>query len=208
MTSLIHKVINNGHTSILEHVNLTFAISGISRVASHQLVRYRHASFSQQSQRYTTPSSEYQVPKPVADQHPDIQELYHETVINALSAYQSLVDIGVEKGEARRVLPEATLTNIVVTFNLRELIHICNQRLCKRAQEEIRQMVRLIAIDAGRAVPFIRKYLVPKCIELGYCPEENSCKMTPSKAEVLEAYAILKEQSSGEVTSGSESSTA
>ena len=111
-------------------------------------------------------------------------------MIDSLLDYQDLIKMGVKKENARMLMPEGSTTNMVITMNLRELIHICNVRLCKRAQEEITELTRRIAEQIRTVYPMFSKYLVPKCRVLGYCSENRNrtCGEFPLKEEVLEAY--------------------
>jgi thymidylate synthase (FAD) len=178
MKSLIKKIISSGHHSVLEHVSFTFSISGISRVCSHQLVRHRIASFSQQSQRYTKPNS---FVTPDSIKRKDIYNKYEKFIKNSFDFYNELINAGIPKEDARFVLPNATKTNIVVTMNLRELMNASSVRLCKRAQWEIREVFERMKEEVKRVDGFLAGFLVPKCIVLGYCPEEESCGLMPKR---------------------------
>jgi len=134
--SLLRNIIKKGHESVIEHVTFTFLIEGISRVASHQLVRHRIASYTQQSLRYTK-ATDYTLPESLKD---DFQSQFY---LNSLfSFYQSLIEKGVKKEDARYVLPNAVTSDLVVTMNARELRHFFILRLDKRAQEEIRKVAQ------------------------------------------------------------------
>lgn len=179
---LIEQVLSSGHTSIAEHIQLTFAIEGISRSCSHQLVRHRLAVYSQQSQRYTVLDSEnpdyYIIPESIAktfSTNDDLAIGYTELMKTIQDFYNKCVEAGIKAEDARYVLPNAAKTNITFSCNLRELMHICNLRLCKRAQWEIREVFNQIALVTGTEYPFLKRYLVPQCEALGYCPEHESC---------------------------------
>ena len=190
---LVKKVLDSGHLSIAEHVNFTFAIEGISRACSHQLVRHRLCTFSQQSQRYVE----------IKEDLTEIKELYLQTCssnpstrekatakvteivdkyfirdndkIGAIKYYLHLMDYlqaihdDCKPEEARMLLPNATKTNIILTTNLRNLIHMAELRLCFRAQKEIRELFDLIK----KEIPDqrISNLLQKQCDRLGYCPE-------------------------------------
>lgn len=170
---LIQRVYQAGHLSILEHVGFTFAIAGISRVASHQLVRHRLASFAQQSQRYTRVSSSWVTP-PSLNADPELKREYEE-VIEAAHRYYEKYQERLPKEDIRFVLPQAQTTNLVMTMNLRELISAASLRLCTRAQWEIRELFERIKGEVARVESFLAQFLTPKCEQLGYCPEEDSC---------------------------------
>lgn len=134
------------HTSILEHVTVTFRIFGISRACSHQLVRHRLASFVQESQRYTKIdlSREWYVVPPTIAESDDIYDFFVEHMERCGDAYQSALDAGIKPENARYLLPEATKTNLVVTMNLREFESFYKLRSDKEAQWEIRELAGLM----------------------------------------------------------------
>lgn len=135
--------VREGHESILEHASVTFFVEGISRSCSHQLVRHRLASYSQESQRYVDMSENvgFVVPPSIANaDDPEVLALYLDALDAAGDAYDELRSMGVRKEDARFVLPNATQTSIVVTMNFRELRHFFEVRLNKAAQWEIRKL--------------------------------------------------------------------
>lgn len=176
---LTKKVLDSGHKSIAEHIMFTFAVEGISRSCSHQLVRHRHCCFSQQSQRYVNMANvEFVVPYGLKKEENDkIGALINQT----MKAYNELIASGVKQEDARAILPNCCTTNLVMTCNLRELMHICNLRLCTRAQKEIRELVQLMVNEVIKIVPELTEYLVPNCERLGFCPEHNGCGRKPSR---------------------------
>lgn len=132
--------IREGHESIIEHASVTFEITGISRACSHQLVRHRIASYSQESQRYVDMSApEFVVPPSVAD-NPEALEVWDEFMGQVATAYHRLREMGVRKEDARFVLPNAAATRIIVTMNFRSLRHFFTVRCEKAAQWEIRAL--------------------------------------------------------------------
>jgi len=176
-TNLIKKIIKLGHYSVLEHATFTFAIEGISRVTSHQLVRHRLASFSQQSQRYVKISEEgfpYIVPKSIAQ-----EEKLNKIFINAIKKldriYHILLDHNIEAEDARYILPQAVTTKMIISANARELLLIFKLRCCNRAQWEIREVAMNMLREVKKIAPTIFENAGPPCI-LGPCPEgESSC---------------------------------
>ena len=126
--ALLRRVIGSGHLSVLEHAVFTFAIRGVSRSLSHQLVRFRVASFSQQSQRYTSVGDEYVVPDTITNSQ--YGAAYHYAIKLAYETYEGMVKAGVPKEDARYVLPNACPTNLIRTMNARELLHAFNLRCC------------------------------------------------------------------------------
>jgi thymidylate synthase (FAD) len=121
--SFLQARIREGHGSIIEHASATFEISGISRACSHQLVRHRIASYSQESQRYVDLSDpEFVVPPSVA-KSPEAMRMWDKLTGRMRDAYQDLRRLGIRKEDSRFLLPHATATRIVVTMNFRELRH-------------------------------------------------------------------------------------
>lgn len=192
MLKTIKHCLNSGHQSVVEHQSFTFYISGVSRALTHQLVRHRLASYSQQSQRYCKLGNgeQFGYVTPPSIKQSELAEKYYYAFMAATSElYHSLLKEGVPAEDARYVLPNAACTNITVTMNLRQLMHFCNERLCLTAQWEIREMVRIMRDKVADLLgPELSPYLVPKCKALGYCPEtkKRSCGAYKTKKEVLE----------------------
>lgn len=136
----IQQRIREGHESIIEHASATFEIAGISRAASHQLVRHRIASYSQESQRYVDMSNpEWVVPEEIAT-NPEAMVIWEQVLEGVKKAYRQLRKLGIKKEDARFLLPNATATRIIVTMNFRELLHVFRLRISPQAQWEIRAM--------------------------------------------------------------------
>ena len=152
---LVKHLYKNGHLSVMEHIYFTFKIDGISRACSHQLVRHRHCSFTQRSQRYCSEDGfEFVIPPTI-----DIDE-FEEDMEDIGHWYKGYQDKGIPNEDARYILPNACATDLYLSCNLRELIHIANERLCSRAQWEIRELVQeMIALIE----PELHFMLVPKC---------------------------------------------
>ena len=152
---LVKHLYKNGHHSVMEHIYFTFKIEGISRACSHQLVRHRHCSFTQRSQRYCSEDGfDYIKPDTVnpIEFGADMVTLKHW--------YECYQKEGVPNEDARYILPNACTTSLYLSCNLRELIHIANERLCSRAQWEIRELVqKMVAL----VDPELKFMLVPKC---------------------------------------------
>jgi thymidylate synthase (FAD) len=151
--------------SVLEHIVFTFYIEGISRVASHQLVRHRIASYTQESQRYSRVGLDYVVPDSVL--RAGFEVGFRNAVTRCYDLYLRMVDAGVPFEDARYVLPQAFTTSILMTVNLRELIHIACLRLSERAQWEIREVVRAMVEEASRVVPEIPELITKSCYPRG-----------------------------------------
>ena len=195
MQRLISGVIESGHGSTIEHVTFSFAISGVSRTLSHQLVRHRAGvAFDQQSQRYVKfKGAATMLPATIEDGDADLRRRYEEQVDGALGLYGEMLEAGVPGEDARFVFPNATRTNLVMTTNLRALIHMSGLRLCTMAQWEIRRLFQLIRHEIFSVSPFLGSFLAPKCVPLGYCDEmgnrDEHCPIRPHKDNVLAAWA-------------------
>ena len=136
--------LRDGHESIIEHASATFEVSGISRACSHQLVRHRLASYSQESQRYVDMSNPELVIPPDIASNPGALVVWERLMDNIQTAYRDLRAVNVRKEDARFVLPNAASTRIVVTMNFREYMHFFRLRITPEAQWEIRQMALLM----------------------------------------------------------------
>lgn len=188
---VVERVTASGHTSVLEHATYTFAIDGISRVTSHQLVRHRLASYSQQSQRYTGISADIVYPPTVLEAGEGSHALLDALTTMELAwrnAADLMVKAGVPAEDIRYFYPQGTETALIVTMNLRELSHFCGLRMCNRAQWEIRELAVKMAEAVIRQDPRlgIEKFLVPQCDRLGYCPESRGCGMKPTLVKLTE----------------------
>jgi thymidylate synthase (FAD) len=195
---MIEKVVGMGHLSVVEHAHFTFSVEGVSRSLTHQLVRHRIASYSQQSQRYVSmEKAEYVIP-PSISADPDAKRLYCRSMDDAWKAYRELAQ-KVPKEDARYVLPNACHTNITVTMNARELWHLFRLRCCRRAQWEIRLMAWKMLAEAKKAAPILFADAGPGCYR-GSCPEgEYSCGNPHSKDSPPSDEELLVESSrSGE----------
>jgi len=131
-----------GHLSTFEHASATFLAEGVSRACTHQLVRHRIASYSQQSQRYVNEEGFEYVTPPSIDKNPKLKARFDGAVENARKSYKELIDAGVPKEDARFLLPNAAASKIVFTMNFRELRHFIQLRTAKGAQWEIRELAR------------------------------------------------------------------
>ncbi len=192
---LIQGVIESGHGSTIEHIVFTFGISGVSRTLSHQLVRHRAGvAFDQQSQRYVTfKGASTMLPTSLAEADPQLRARYEDQIEGSLELYGEMVAAGIPGEDARFVFPNATRTNLVMTTNLRALIHMSGLRLCTMAQWEIRRLFQLIRHEIFTVSPFLGSFLAPKCVALGYCDEmgnrDEHCPIRPHKDTVLGAWA-------------------
>jgi thymidylate synthase (FAD) len=153
---VLATIMRSGHYSALEHASYTFAIDGVSRAMTHQLVRHRLASYNQQSQRYVSfaEQPEFVVPPHVAAD-PEALKRFEAACADAFGAYRALIDAGVDAEDARYLLPNAVETKIVVTMNIRELMHFFELRCCRRAQWEIRDVALAMLDLAEPTAPYL-----------------------------------------------------
>ena len=207
-TKFLDRLIELGHGSPFEHASFTFAVEGVSRVLTHQLVRHRIASYSQQSQRYVKLEQFDYIMPPNISANERAKAIFEEEMIRDQAAYNAIVDTLMpaliekftaegktekvakqmaEKAaieDARFVFPNACETKIVVTMNARALHNFFEHRCCNRAQWEIRDMANLMLKEVKNIAPTLFKYAGPKCV-YGACPEG---KMTCGKIQEVRAF--------------------
>lgn len=182
-TDMVHlkDAIKRGHVSVIEHANFTFSLEGVSRNLTHQLVRHRIASYTQQSQRfvkYEIPDvlteddleNFYVIPK-MSDEHNN-RDIFISGLAQCAGVYSHLINHGIKPEDARFILPSATKTNIIVSMNARELLHFFGLRCCYRAQWEIRKVAWTMLHSVKEIAPIIFENAGPSCFNLGYCPEK------------------------------------
>lgn len=173
----IERIMASGHVSPIEHVSFTFAIQGVSRALSHQLVRHRVASYSQQSQRYVDGSNfDYVLPPSIAANERARERFLHciDTIGEAYRDIKKLLEqAGHDKAgeDARFLLPQAAETRIVATMNCRSLLNFFEHRCCMRAQWEIRSLAEVMLRICRTTLPVVFDVAGAKCERLGYCPE-------------------------------------
>jgi thymidylate synthase (FAD) len=194
----VDKLMKMGHMSPIEHASFTFAVEGISRACSHQLVRHRLASYSQQSQRYVSEEAgfDYIIPEAIKGDA-ELEKYFADFMAKSQKAYNHLVKKLNKKGingesanqDARFVLPNAAETKIIITMNARELLHFFRQRCCNRAQWEIRALaIEMLKLVSGIA-PTVFAGSGPGCVS-GSCPEgEYTCGKA---VEVRERFKGLR----------------
>lgn len=191
---LINHCISSGHGTIVEHAKATFAIDGISRALSHQLVRHRIASYSQQSQRYAgLGDGGFVIPESIRSNDQALA-IYNTALDRIEDTFKHFVDVfKIPAEDARYILPNATVTRVVVTMNFRALLHFFEERTCKCAQWEIRAMaLEMLKLLKNESIVF--NVAGPKCERLGYCNESanRSCGRKPLKKKFLSALDDLK----------------
>lgn len=168
--AFVQKLINIGHMSPIEHVSFTFGVEGISRACSHQLVRHRVASFSQQSQRYVQEKQFDYITPPSIKENLYRKQIFEKFMQDAQTEYTRMINDGVPAEDARFFLPNACETKIVITMNARELMHFFKVRTCNRAQWEIRGMAKQMLTLCKEAAPVIFSKSGPECLYKP-CPE-------------------------------------
>lgn len=164
VSGILRTVRSNGHLSVIEHAVFTFLVEGLSRAASHQLVRHRLASYSQQSLRFTKAKATF-----VSPPGQDFSSFYAQ----AYSEYQHLLADGVAEEDARYVLPQGIASRLVVTMNARELRHFFELRCCLRAQFEIRALAWLMLAKVKTVAPLLFENAGPVCLQGLECPEHT-----------------------------------
>ena len=185
---VLDVVIPAGHHSVIEHASFTFSVEGVSRALTHQLVRHRMASYSQQSQRYIRfDSPEYVLPHTIRHNE-EMKRRFEDAMKKAWGSYRELVEAGIPEEDARYVLPNAAKNNITITMNARELIHFFALRCCIRAQWEIRELACRMLVEVKKVAPKIFEKAGASCVALGYCPEPETCGRAPLLKDVLAAY--------------------
>lgn len=182
LKKFLRDLMKRGHLSPFEHVSFVFSINGVSRVCTHQLVRHRLASYSQQSQRYVSIKNFDCVIPPVIKKNKKAKEIFMNTVETVKSNYKDLQEVLIKEGKLTReeinqdlrfIIPQAIETKIVVSMNIRELFHFFSERLCLRAQWEIRAVAVKMFSLCKKVMPEVFSSAGPKCKMIGYCPENN-----------------------------------
>jgi thymidylate synthase (FAD) len=191
LRKFISHLVKRGHLSPLEHVSFTFSATGLSRVCTHQLVRHRVASYSQQSQRYVGMDDfEFVIPKAIKS-NKETEALFIESTDYLKNKYKQIREI-LEKNtkldkekinqDLRFLLPQGCQTKIVLTMNSRQLLHFFSERLCLRAQWEIRELAAKMLIFTKKVLPEVFSVAGAKCKKLGFCPESaDDCPLNPQK---------------------------
>ena len=194
MWKLVENVLKSEHHSIAEHVYFTFVVEGMPRYTMAQVTRHRHCSFAIQSQRYVE----------IKEDLDNLKVLYNATLEEDMGAVACLKDIlnkyftdvdednfliltgvlmcylqaikaGKKAEDARMILPNCTKTNMVMSVNLRELIHIAELRLCNRAQADIQDMVQQMCDLVITQEPLFKNLLAKPCVKYGKCKEAHPC---------------------------------
>lgn len=189
----------SGHQSVLEFADFTFHIEGISRACSHQLVRHRVASYAQRSQRYVEEDNfNYIIPDSINNNMEALAK-YTQTMHNVCECYSYLKNLGIPAEDARMILSNACETIIEVKMNGRSLIHFMNERLCTRAQWEIRNVAKAmkqVVMNHDEECAKFAQLFVPKCYahtKYPFCTEHKSCGLAPQLKDIYAVYLTSKE---------------
>ncbi|TCL74301.1 thymidylate synthase (FAD) [Hydrogenispora ethanolica] len=186
MERLLGQLRESGHDSPIEHASFSFGIEGVSRALTHQLVRHRIASFSQQSQRYVKNGDFETIVPPSVARDPGAQAAFTAAMDQIRTAYRELLAAGIPAEDARFVLPNACETKIMVTMNARSLINFLEIRACTRAQWEIRALALAMRDELRQVAPLLFRLAGPSCETRGYCREgKMGCGRAPVLAELL-----------------------
>jgi thymidylate synthase (FAD) len=166
----LRGALSAGHESVIEHAAFTFRIEGVSRALLTQITRHRLASFSVESQRHVDMSAMPCVTPPAIAADPEIMREYNDVLSHIKSFYQRAVSSGIDKEDARFVLPNACETRMIMTMNARELRHFFSLRCCNRAQWEIRALADEMLRQCKNVAPALFDKAGPGCVR-GRCPE-------------------------------------
>ena len=156
----ISTIIKNGHESVIEHEKISVKIV-CDRGVSHELVRHRIASYSQESTRYCNYykdkfGKELTLIKPVFwDENSNEYRIWKNMMKNIEKAYFDLIEAGASPQEARSILPNSLKTEIIVTMNLREWRHFFKLRTSERAHPQMREIACPLLDEFKKRVPII-----------------------------------------------------
>lgn len=182
--NVLDHAIGSGHDSVLEFVDYTFAIDGISRACSHQLVRHRMASYEQTSQRHVNMDG-FQYIMPISIQNDVESENEYKQLMNCIASfYKDMVNAGIPEEDARYILPNACTTNLVMKINARSLKNFLSLRMCNKAQWEIRELADEMYKLVCKHTPQVAEYMGPPCWFDG-CKELNPCAEGRPKAVTM-----------------------
>lgn len=172
--NVLDHALGSGHDSVLEFVDYTFAIDGISRACSHQLVRHRMASYEQTSQRHVNMDG-FQYIMPISIQNDVESENEYKQLMNCIASfYKDMVNAGIPEEDARYILPNACTTNLVMKINARSLKNFLSLRMCNKAQWEIRELADEMYKLVCEYTPQVAEHMGPPCWFDG-CKELNPC---------------------------------
>jgi thymidylate synthase (FAD) len=167
--------IRSGHNSPSRGFTFKFYVEGISRVCANQLVRHSIGFYpNQRSQRYVTENINYIIPPTINNSHLKNKYCYILSMI-IWDFYKEMIEEGIPVEDARYILPNACHTSLTLALTWEALINFMHQRLCNKAQWEIRELANKMKKSIEVYLPELKDFLVPKCKYLGKCPEEKRC---------------------------------
>ena len=189
---IMASCIKSGHTSVTEFTTFTFHVSGVSRSLLAQITRHRHASFAVRSQRYCNEDGfKYIIPHTIK-KNSAAYDIYKNTIDKIKNAYSTLQKLDIPNEDARYILPNACETTFEISINLRSLMNFMNERLCSRAQWEIRELAQMMKKEIINKYPEFEPYLVPKCEKYGkgkeFCPEGKGCGKYKSLKSIMDKF--------------------
>ncbi len=201
--TILDKALSSGHVGVTEHTSFTFAVEGVSRSLTHQLVRHRIATYDQQSQREVDMDDvDFIIPESVKNRV--YVERFEEILDEISMLYKDMQQGGIPNEDARFILPNATPSNIVITMNARVLNHFFKLRCCRRAQWEIREMAWRMLWKCKDIAPKIFEEGGPSCLNCE-CPEgEFSCGEPYSEEEAEEIFEKIENGFEGDYLFGNE----
>jgi len=197
MVKTVDRVRAAGHHSTLEHNIYVFGVTGLSRAATHQLVRHRHLQFDQQSQRYLAfKEAQFPYVKPArVSSLPAVSAQFDNLMAEVGRVYRAMMDAGIPSEDARFVLPNATASQLVVSGNARAWYEFLTLRTCNMAQWEIREMSFQVLRILKREDPVLFKDAGATCVR-GYChePDGPNCPryIAVVKAQLREAESATQ----------------
>jgi len=166
---MLRTFLQCGHGSVIEHGLFTFDIRNVSRALTHQLVRHRMASYTQESQHYIDyDKMTFVMPDKLT---PTQKQIFLESCRNAFKTYRDMIDAGYPHSEARGILPNAVATRVVASFNARSLYNFFGLRCCHRNTWEIKKLAWKMLAICKKAAPILFENAGPRCFQLGFCPE-------------------------------------
>jgi thymidylate synthase (FAD) len=196
ITAVLPKVLASGHLSVLRHVMFTFAVEGISRACSHQLVRHSvGVGISQQSQRYVKSDSPTYIVPPTIENFGSkgLSRFFDTSIRHSWEQYKEVMAAGIPAEDARFLLPNAAETKMLISFTGEALLHLFEKRDCIRSQWEIKSIVNLMMPLVKSVAPIMFDKAGALCKTAGYCPEGGmSCGRAPTMEILVESYQVLR----------------
>lgn len=188
----IGELMSFGHEGVSEFAFFIFAVDGVSRILTHQLVRHRIASYLQMSSRHTDLSKMDFVIPPKIEKNPEALKILLNSYEQSKSDYSKLLVLDITKEDARFILPDSSMTHIVIGMNARSLNNFFGHRLCNKAQWEIRELAEKMRSLVLEIVPSLFWAAHRPCVIKGKCPEKKGCGFENSDEFKIERVRYLK----------------